>query len=155
MRHERDVVRVQSAHRELEVVDGGVFKVADAAGRHERLQPDDARVDERLELRLVPRVVRHESAPERDVDVELVRAGFQFQVEGLRVHDGGVGVERHVHERGHAPRGGGLGARLETLPVHSPGLVEVDVNVHEAGEDDEIAVVDELEREGRERRARG
>jgi hypothetical protein len=39
--------------------------------------------------------------------------------------------------------------------VHSPGLVEVDVNVHEAGEDDEIAVVDELGRKGRERRARG
>ena len=100
-----------------------LLKVSDARRRHKRLQTDDAPLDELVEHGLVVRVLGHEPAPEGHIHVQLALGRGDLAVERGRVADGGVRVQRHVHDGCDASRSGSLGAGLKALPFLSPGLV--------------------------------
>ena len=78
--------------------------------------------------------------------MEFTSRGGEFEVEGLGVDDGRGGVEGHVDEGGDPARRRRASARVETLPRLAAGFVEVDVDVHQPGGDDEVGVVDHLRR---------
>lgn len=77
-------------------------------------------------------VSRYDASVEPDIDPALASAGLELFVKALDGRGGGDGVERHVDDGGHASRGGSSGARPETLPLCPTWLVEVNVGIDEA-----------------------
>ena len=115
-----------------------VLELVDSRGDQERLEAKDAVVQQPREL---PGIAGHHAAPEADVDVRLLLGRLQLGLEGLPCGRGGDAVERHVHQRGDASRGRGAGRGRKSLPAGPPRLVDVDVGVDQAGEDDEVSAI--------------
>ncbi|KAJ6441077.1 LOW QUALITY PROTEIN: hypothetical protein O9K51_06871 [Purpureocillium lavendulum] len=105
----------------------------------EALEAADASVDERAQ---VVGVAGDDAAVEADVDPALAPAGAQLLVEVGDGGGGGDGVEGHVDDGGDAAAGRGARARPEALPLGAAGLVEVDVGVDEARQQQPRRVVD-------------
>ena len=128
---------------EVLFVDGGE---AVAAGiDEEALEAGDTGEGERLEVALI---AVDAAAPEGVVDHALrgvVGAaggcGFALEFEGGDVGGLGETVERHVDEGGEAAGGGGAGGGGEAFPLGAAGLVDVGVDVDEAGQEGERAEV--------------
>src|SRR6185369_6028655 len=83
-------------------------------------------------------------APERKVHDGGRPGGDALEVEAGGVDGGGMGVEWHLDTGGRATGGEGARSRGETLPLGTPWLVEVEVCVYHAGEDEELVAVDLL-----------
>lgn len=103
------------------------------------LKPPHPALHQRQQLRPVP---GHDAPPERDVDPALAPRCVRLRPQPARRRRRRHGVQRHVHDGGDAPGGGCARARVEALPLGAPGLVEVDVGVDEAGEEEARGVVD-------------
>ena len=93
-------------------------------------------------------VVVDGAAPEGVVDHALRGAvgaaggcGFALELQGGYVGGLGEAVEGHIDEGGKASGGGGAGGGGEAFPVGAAGLVDVGVDVDEAGEEGERAEV--------------
>ena len=110
----------------------GAFKVVYAAGRHERLEPHDARVQQLAKLGRVVSVVGHQATPEGDVHVQLAACSGKLAREHVGSDGGGEAVQRHVNARGDATRSGGACRGGEAFPVCAPWLVHMHVHVHKA-----------------------
>ena len=88
-----------------------------------------------VQRRQVGEVAGHGAAPEPDVDAAPGRAATaRFASSAATVVVGGIAVERHVHDRGHAARRGRPGRGREPLPLGAARLVDVDVGVDQAGQ---------------------
>ncbi len=134
---------VRDGALEVDAVDGGE---AIAAGVDEEgFEAGDAGEGEGFEVVLV---VVDTATPEGVVDEALIcavgaacRCGLALEFEGG--DGGGLGetVERHVDEGGEAAGGCGAGGGGEAFPVGAAGLVDVGVDVDEAGEEGERAEV--------------
>jgi hypothetical protein len=85
----------------------------------------------------------NDAAPEGHVGNDL-RLGDRSALlfEGGGIHGGGDRVEGHVDDGGRAPGQGGPGGGGEALPLGSARLVDVDMGIDEAGEDDQVPEVD-------------
>ena len=133
--------RARHSLQQRQVVGG--LELLHPAGRHEGLEADDAAGRELVEA---VAVAGDEPAPQRHVDARDARRRRDLGVEGGAVDRRRDRVERHV-DRARRPAGrqrGGAGG--EALPVGAPGLVEVDVGVDHAGQDEQPARVDLLAR---------
>src|SRR4051794_20514537 len=127
------------AHAPQEREGVGHRELGDAAGRHERLEANDAA---RRELVEALDVVRDEPAPQREVDERGALRGGALAVERGGVDRGRLGVERHVDGGRRAAGGERAGAGLEALPRGAARVVEVHVGVDHAGEHVEAGGVD-------------
>ena len=121
----------------------GGLELLHAAGRHEGLEADDAPCRELVEA---VAVAWDEAAPQRHVDARDARRRGNLGVEGGAVDGGRDRVERHVDRARRAAGRQRGGAGREALPVGAPGLVEVDVGVDDAGQDEQPARVELLAR---------
>jgi hypothetical protein len=74
--------------------------------------------------------------------VALAGGGLALALQRRRRGGRRHAVERHVDDGGDAAGGGRPGGGVEALPVRAAGLVDVDVRVHEPGQDDRVAGVD-------------
>jgi hypothetical protein len=86
-------------------------------------------------------VVRDRSAPGRPVDETLALRGIALCFECCDGGRLGQAVQRHVDERRVAAGRGGAGGGVEAFPLGAAGLVDVDVGVHQAGQDGVVAAV--------------
>jgi hypothetical protein len=123
---------------ELEVgaVDGGE---AVAAGVDEEgFEAGDAGEGEGFEVVLV---AVNGAAPEGVVDHAFTGGGFALEFKGGDVGGFGEAVERHVDDGGKTAGGGGACGGGEAFPLGASGLVDVGVDVDEAGEQGEVAEV--------------
>ena len=136
--HEAQVAH--DRHRPLEVRAHDVRELVDARRAEEALRARDAELGQPLELARVP---GHDAAPERDVDVRLVRERLALLLGRGARGRGRDAVERHVDD-GRDPAGGrGLGGRAEALPLGAPRLVQVHVRVDDARRDEQLLRVDD------------
>ena len=74
------------------------------------------------------------AAPEPDVDERLVLGHLALELEAFHGGGGRDGVQRHVDDGGDAAGSCGAGGGGEALPLGAAGLVDVDVGVHQAGD---------------------
>ena len=88
-------------------------------------------------------VAGHGPAPEAHVDVHLVAGDVALDLQRLHVDRRRDAVQRHVQDRGHTARGGGLGGGREALPLGAARLVHVHMRVDQAR--DQGLVVGELD----------
>lgn len=86
-------------------------------------------------------VAGDDAAIEADVDPALAVRGTQLLLEVGDGGGGGDGIQRHVDDGGDAAKGRGLGAGIEALPLGAAGLIEVNVRIDEAGEQDMGGIV--------------
>ena len=93
-------------------------------------------------------VVADDAAPGHPVDPDVAVGGGALCIEGGEIQGFGDAVEGHVDEGGDAAGGSGLGGGGEAFPVGAggevwgcDGIVDVDVGVDEAGEEDEVGIV--------------
>jgi hypothetical protein len=100
--------------------------------RHKCLESSHAAFGEHLKL---VEVVRLDPTPQREVDQRGSFRSGELEIEALSVAGGRVGVERHLHEGGYAPRRERSGARREAFPVGAPRLAEVGMSVDRTGEE--------------------
>ena len=134
---------VRESALEIGAIDGGE---AVAAGiDEEALEAGDASEGEGLEVMLI---AIDAAAPEGVVDRALGRAvgtarrcGLALELEGG--DGGGLGetVQRHVDDGGEAAGGCGAGGGGEAFPLGAAGLVDVSVDVDEAGKQGERAEI--------------
>ncbi len=96
----------------------------------ETLEPEHALPHQRLDL---SHISRNYAAPESDIHPAFPARGCQLGAETLDRRRSRSGIERHVHERGHATGRRRFGCRAESLPLRPPGLVNVYVRIHQAG----------------------
>ena len=100
-------------------------------GSRKHLKPKTPSSCSGAEVRLV---AGHRSAPEPDVDERLVLGHLALAVEAVHRGGGRDAVERHVDDGGHAAGRRSPGRGGKALPLGAARLVDVDVGVHEAGE---------------------
>ena len=120
-------------------VGGGVFVETGVA--HEGLESDGAGFGHGGEVR---EGVGDEASPESEVEMGLFERGCFFELEGVAVGDGWGGIERHVEEGTASSGGEGKGAGGEAFPLGAAGLVEVNVRVDPARDEDAVGGVDFL-----------
>jgi hypothetical protein len=131
--------------REPQVRFADVAELVHARRGEEALESADAGVGQRVEL---AGVAGHHTAPEFHVHgcgARRVPLPLQGADVGRRRH----AVQRHVHNRGDAARGGRGRRRFESFPLGPSRIVDVDVGVDEAGHEEEIAEVVDARREVR------
>ncbi len=109
----------------------GRREVLHPGGAHERLEAHDATSCQLVEA---VDVSGNEPAPQREVDDRDARGGGDLEVERGAVERRRTRIERHVAERGRAPSREGCRSVSEPLPLRAPRVVEVDMDVHGAGE---------------------
>jgi hypothetical protein len=122
---------------EREIV--GARKLRKARVRHERLEANDA---PRGQFGHFANVARHESAPQRKVGDRRCLERRELLVEGPRGHRARRRIERHVEEQGTASGGKGAASSRASFPVRTTRLVEVQVNVDHAGQDEQACTID-------------
>src|SRR5690606_31069823 len=144
------VVRVLGVH-DQQSVEGGdlgqgagqpvlveVRELLDPGGRQERLEAEHPGL---VQGPQVLGVVRQGAAPEADVDVRLAGGDPLLGAQVVHRRGGREGVEGHVDEGGDAAGGRGAGGGPEALPLGAAGVVDVDVGVDQAGQQDVVAEV--------------
>jgi hypothetical protein len=104
----------------------------------ETLEATDAGLNERQQLVRVP---GDDTAIKADINPALALAGSKLHLEPLEGGGGRDGIQGHVDDGGDTARGGGLGTRLEALPLGAARLVEVDMCIDQARDKDPRAVV--------------
>ena len=92
-----------------------------------------------LELR---EVFGDHAAPQPEIDERLLRCDGAFRIERGDGGRGRVRVEGHLEHRRHAAGRCAARARFPAFPVCSPRLVEVDVRIYHARQDQEAACID-------------
>ena len=119
------------------VVHAGIAVQARVA--HERLRSDHPAG---VQLPQLPQIGGHDAAPQTVVHDGPVGDGRRLEGQAGAVQGGRIVVERHVQEGGD-PAGGGRGAAGGVpLPVGAARLVEMDVAVDQAGQQQPAAGVD-------------
>lgn len=113
-----------------ETVDAGVNKKTFEAG--------DARVGEELDVVLI---ISDDAAPREPIDAGAPLRGFAFGVERGNIRGGGQTIERHVDEKRVTSRGSGARGGFEPFPIGAAGIVDVNVRIDEAGENDGVAKI--------------
>ena len=137
---------LELGHVLLHLVRFEVRELVHAGVQQEALEAEDAFVMQAAEVGLV---ARDGAAPEADVHKRLVLGHLALELEAFHGGGGRDGVQRHVDDGGDAAGGGCPGGGGEALPLGAAGLVDVDVGVHQAGE--EGLVVRELDQFARRR----
>ena len=117
---------------------GDVGELVDPGVAEERLEPEDPGVGQRLDL---VGVARDEAAEEPAIDPEPPPGGVPLGGQGVGRGRDRVAVERHVDQRRDPPDGGGGRRGREPLPVGPARVVDVDVGIHQARQDEEVAEV--------------
>src|SRR6266403_1314851 len=97
----------------------------------ETFEADNSRVPEPGQL--APVSWNH-AAPKCDIDMQLLR-GVKFLFQTLNIRRRGNRIQWHVDDRRHAARGRSARRRLETFPIGSSGLVDMNVRIDESGHD--------------------
>ena len=145
MHHQGLGVAGEQAQAGHEVLPRGVPEVLYPGGGHEGLEPDRARLHHAQQLGLAgavrPRVPRNQAAPEPNVHQDLILGDSHLFLEDGRRRRRWLGVQGHVQQCGDPSGRRGPRRGLKALPVRPPGLVDVDVEVHQARGDHEVAVV--------------
>ena len=104
---------------------------------HEAFESGDAGLDEIGQFR---RITVHHAAPGCPVDPGIAASRGALGVEGCDTDYFGYAVEGHVDEGSDTARGCGAGRGIEALPV-SARIVDVDVRIDEAGEQEQVVKV--------------
>ncbi len=125
-----------------------VRELGDAALGEEALEGQHAFLEEVAQAAVRTGVAGNEPAAQRDVDAGLLLERAHLGAEAFERGGRRHAVERHVDEGGDAARGRRAGRGGEALPLGAARLVDVDVRVDEAGQDAEIARVEDGEAGG-------
>ena len=144
--HER-VEGLELGHVLFHLVRVQVRELVHAGVQQEALEAEDALVVQRAQVGLV---ARDGAAPEPDIDERLVLGHLALELEVLHRGGGRDGVQRHVDDGGHAAGRGGPGGGGEAFPFGAARLVDVDVGVHQARDEDlVVGELDQLRRPAR------
>lgn len=109
------------------------------AGMNEKtFEARDARGREQFD---VEGIIGDDTAPRQPIDVTSATRRGALGFESGDVGGGGEAIEGHVDEERVATGGGGARSGLEPFPVRAPGVVDVNVGIDEAGENDGIAEI--------------
>ncbi|MNI69545.1 hypothetical protein D3C73_1253000 [compost metagenome] len=100
--------------------------------QEEALEAENAFVVQRAEVALV---ARDGTAPESDVNERLVLGDHALLLQAVHGGGGRDGVQRHIDDGGHATGSCGTRGGGEAFPLGAAGLVDVDVGVHQAGDE--------------------
>ena len=148
--HERAVLGMQRheqtgvggrPHRRDEASVGEGRELRDTALAHESLHADRASL---RELAKRDRIRADDPSPEREVDDRRALAGGALGIERWAVEDRRHGVERHVDDRRRPAGRRGAASAGPSLPIGTPGIVEVDVGVDDPRQGEQPARVDLL-----------
>src|ERR1051325_1925783 len=131
--------RALHACTQRKVID--VRELVDAAGAHERLEPNDTAGVQFLEL---VEIVRHQSAPQGEIGEGTGFGCRPLLIEAVAVERGGMGIERHVEEYRATARRQGARAGFDSFPMRAARFIEVDMGIDKAWENVEARGIDHL-----------
>ncbi len=147
VREERDTARGEEGHHGSEIRFSRCGEVIDAGVDEERFDRNDTGVEKCGDF---VGISVDQATVEADIDMSAGSdEGGLFLSKGSERRGDRRGVEGHVDKRGDAAGCGGFGGGVETFPPDARsvgsvvGVVDVDVGIHEAGENGEIAEVDD------------
>lgn len=86
-------------------------------------------------------IIGDDAAPGHPIDVAAGVGCGAFGFESEDIDSGGEAVEGHVDEESVATGGGGARSGLEAFPVGAAGVIDVNVGIDEAGEDDGVGEI--------------
>src|SRR5262249_42939163 len=121
-------------------------KVVDARMTEERLEGADARVEQGLHA---AGSAGHDASVKSAIDPRLPRGGLLLLLQGIQVRGHGTAVQRHVYERGYAPRGRSPRRGPEAFPFRATRFVDVDMRLNQPGQNDELTDVENVTGERR------
>ncbi len=122
-------------HGLVQLLGGERRELVDTGVQQEALEAEDATVPQSLQV-TGAEVLRHGPAPETHVDLHLLLRHGLLRVEGVDGDGGGDGVQGHVEQGRDTAGRRGAGDGGEALPLGASRLVDVDVGVHQAGDED-------------------
>src|SRR5713226_4755477 len=128
-----------SLHARTQRVRVASDEFVDAARAHERLEANNAALDQRLKL---VEVARHQPAPQSEVNLRRALHRLELQVERRDVRRHWEVVERHVDEGRISPSCECRRPVLDVLPLGPARFVEMDVRIDTAGKHMQAGRVD-------------
>jgi len=93
-------------------------------------------------------VARDEAAEKSGVDRAVAASRGTLGLQTSNIGGGRDAVERHIEQRGHTAGRRCAGGGLESLPLGAPGLVHMDVGIHQSREDQGFSCLDQLHASG-------
>ncbi len=133
---QRSAERRQFRQSRAQIGLGDMRKFGHAGGYQEALEAEYASVPQGPEFGCV---ARHYAAPESDIDSQFVRSCVDFLPVGDSRGSRGYAIERHLDQRGDAPRSGRFCRARKTFPLGAAGLVDMDVRIDESRHHDGFA----------------
>lgn len=77
------------------------------------------------------RIFRDYPTIEPNIHPTLTLCSLEFLLQSSDSGGGRDGVQRHINDRRHTPKGSSLGAGIETLPFSPARLVQMDVSINQ------------------------
>ena len=130
-------VRAQDRQVFLELVLVEEREFLNSGVQQEAFEPEDTGI---VQPTQVLEVARDGPTPETHVDMALAKRRVTFDLESLDGAGRGHAVERHVDDGGDPTGRSRAGRRLETLPIGAPWLVDMDVCIYHARQQDLVII---------------